>query len=382
MTGVPSSRRVFLLALSLVFAAQVGITISLPSLPTIARDLDTSAEMAALSLSAYVLGTAGLLPLWGAAADRWGRRPVLLAALALFAPTSVALGFATDPDLFVALRLVEGVGAGGGAIVGRIVLRDTWQGAELARRFALLSASFIVALGGGQFLGARLDAAGLWRWEFFGLAGLAGVALLASRGLDLVRGRTGGRLIDSFAAYPGLLRLPAFLRPALAGALGYGALLAFQQAGPFILVGRLGETAARVGDVGLLTAAFYFTGSMAVGRLVLRLGQQRMLAAGLLLVLATGLAGLTLEPSLLAFAMLSAVLALGQAVSFPTSMAIAASSSPEHGVQATALCSFLQQVVAGLAAAAVALLPQGSLATTAAAAALLGAFAVFLAARR
>lgn len=386
MNRPPAPTRVFLLALCLVFGAQLGITISLPSLPAIAAELGLDGHKAALSVSLYLLGVSAPLPLWGAAADRWGRARVLQAALATFALSSVALALATDGDLFVALRLVEGIGAGGCAVCGRIVSRDMWQGPELARRFAHLSASYIVSLGGGQFVGARLDALGLWRAEFLVLAAIAAAAALAMRGLKLAPGRAGVRLVDSLRAYPALLRLPAFVAPAMVGAFGYAAVLIFQQSSPFLLVETYGLDATSVGDVGLLTAVAYFAGSLLVARLVRRAGQRAMLVLGAGLTFATGLAGLALAATghagAAAFAALFVALMFGQAISFPPSLSIAASASPERGAQATALAGFLQQTFGALMAAAAALAVTAGFAVPVAAAAGFGALALAMAARR
>ncbi len=378
--------RIFTLALCLVFGTQVGITISLPSLPAIATELGMGEHMATLSLSLYLLGVSAPLPLWGAAADRWGRRPVLRTALATFVLTSLALAATTDGDLFVALRLVQGIAAGGCAVCGRILARDAWQGPELARRFAHLSASYIVSLGGGQFVGARLDALGLWRAEFLVLAGIACTAALAMRGLPMALGHAGARFVDSLKAYPALLRMPAFVAPAMVGAFGYAAVLIFQQSSPFLLVETYGLAATVVGDLGLLTAFSYFAGSIVVARLVLRTGQRPMLILGAALTFATGAAGLGAAAAGLAgavaFAALYVALMFGQAISFPPSLSIAASASPERGAQATALAGFVQQTFGALMAAGAAALASGGFAVPVAAAAGFGALAVASAMRR
>lgn len=386
MATVGSPTRIFAAALSLVFGAQLGISISLPSLPTIARELDMTAHAAEMSISLYVIGISASLPLWGAASDRWGRRRVLAAALLLFAVASLAIAFAENPETFLCLRLVEGIGAGGCAISGRIVVRDNWQDAEFARRVAYLSLSYVVALGGGQFLGARMETLGLWRFEFALLSLLPLVAALALRGVPLAAGRPGGRLAEAFAAYPALLRMPAFLAPAMAGGLGYAALLSLQQAGPFLLVERFGEPATRVGDAGLAAALAYFAGSLVVGRLVVRTGQHAMLLAGSACVLAVGLAGvlpgLSGPGNALAFISLLAGISFAQAILFPPSFSLAANVPGDHGAQATAFAGFLQQTFAALAAAAVALLPNDGILVPATAAAGFGALALLLAARR
>ncbi len=70
------------------------------------------------------------------------------------------------------------VGAGGAAIIARIIVRDNWSGDELARRLSVLSIAFITALGGGQFVGGLLSQYSHWQMGFV-LMGATGLAILA-----------------------------------------------------------------------------------------------------------------------------------------------------------------------------------------------------------
>lgn len=361
-TTAPSHARIFALTTCLVFTTQLGITIDLPSLGSIARDLGMTGSGAEISVSAYVIGVAAPIPIWGFVADRWGRRATMYAAASLFIACSLLLTVATDPWMFIALRLLQGIGGGGCSIVGRILARDTWEGPELARRFAFLSVSYIVALGGGQFLGALFERHDLWRLEFVLLAAMALAALGMSAGLKLAPGSPPRPLGETIGIYVDLMRLPSFLAPTMAGGLSYASLLAYQQTSPLLLGAAYGANAADIGNVGLLTAAAYFAGSLALGHFVMRTGQERMLEAGSLIIAGAGAAGIlwaTAETPFAAFVAFYALVSFGQAVMFPGSMSLAIGAAPERGVYATALCSFLHQIVAGLLAACVSLLPHG-----------------------
>ena len=142
------------LSCALVFLTQLGVTLYLPSLPDIAAALAMAREQAALSLLAYFLGSAAPILFWGAAADRFGRKPVLALSLLLFGAASVVAACADGGPAFIAARLVQGIGAGGASTIGRILVRDGASGPLLARNLSYLSFSFVSALGGGQFLGA------------------------------------------------------------------------------------------------------------------------------------------------------------------------------------------------------------------------------------
>lgn len=111
----------------------------------------------------------------------------------------------------LALRALQGVGAGGAAIIARIIVRDNWSGDELARRLSVLSIAFITALGGGQFVGGLLSQYSHWQMGFvlMGATGLAILALMTT--LPLEAGRDRGPRPAMTATYFAILRRPGFL---------------------------------------------------------------------------------------------------------------------------------------------------------------------------
>lgn len=358
------------LSCALVFLTQLGVTLYLPSLPDIAAALHLAPRQAALSLLAYFLGCAAPILFWGAAAERYGRKPVLLLSLALFGLASLAAALAPGGAVFIAARLLQGVGAGGAATVGRILVRDGASGPQLARNLSYLSFAFVSALGGGQFLGGLMQQYAHWQAEFLLLAVL-GATLAALALLTPMRGA--GRIEQTHLGnYLALLREAAFLRPMLAGALGYASLVFLQEIGPYLFQRQLGLNARQYGNIGLLLGLAYFCGSALVNRLALRLGYTRLMRAGLLAMLAAGalllgvggaaqgrLDGAAVLPlALLVYAAIS----LGQAVLFPSSMAAALDAAQGRGGHATALFGFgVQMIATGIGSLAL-VIPHQSLA--------------------
>jgi len=131
----------------LVFMTQMATTIYLPSLPAVERELGISRSYAALSVSLFVIAAAAPVLLWGRAAERYGRRTAVLASLALFVVASALLTVNTSAAGLLILRSLQGIGAGGAAILARIFVRDLGDGEVLARRLSVLSIAFVVALG-------------------------------------------------------------------------------------------------------------------------------------------------------------------------------------------------------------------------------------------
>ncbi|WP_392587379.1 MFS transporter [Serratia ureilytica] len=352
------------LACLLVFMAQMATTVYLPSLPTVMRELAMSRRATELSISIFVIGAALPVLFWGAAADRFGRRAPLTLSLFLFIGCSGLLALCSNGAQLLTLRALQGVGAGGAAIIARIIVRDNWSGDELARRLSVLSIAFITALGGGQFIGGLLSQYAHWQMGFvlMGATGLIILALMATLPLEV--GRAGGVRPAMAATYFAILRRPGFFWPACVGGLGFATTVTLQEVSPFVMQQEFGLNVTAFGALGLVIGVAYFSGALTVNRTVARLGGKKLMQAGSgIVALATvailllwwsgvlaGLSGMAL------FIALYCLTIFGQAVLFPNSMAMAVSDAKEYGAYAMALCGFLQQCLAGVAAAGAVLL--------------------------
>ncbi|MCW6015364.1 MFS transporter [Serratia sp. CY81684] len=356
--------RTMTLACLLVFMAQMATTVYLPSLPTVMRELAMSRRATELSISIFVIGAALPVLFWGAAADRFGRRAPLTLSLLLFIGCSGLLALCSNGTQLLALRALQGVGAGGAAIIARIIVRDNWSGDELARRLSVLSIAFITALGGGQFIGGLLSQYSHWQMGFvlMGATGLAILALMAT--LPLEAGRARGPRPAMAATYFAILRRPGFFWPACVGGLGFATTVTLQEVSPFVMQQGFGLNVTAFGALGLVIGVAYFSGALAVNRTVARVGGKKLMQTGSgIVALATAailllwwsgiLAGLS---GMAVFIALYCLTIFGQAVLFPNSMAMAVSDAKEHGAYAMALCGFLQQCLAGVAAAGAVLL--------------------------
>ncbi|EMF05359.1 major facilitator transporter [Serratia marcescens VGH107] len=352
------------LACLLVFMAQMATTVYLPSLPTVMRELAMSRRATELSISIFVIGAALPVLFWGAAADRFGRRAPLTLSLLLFIGCSGLLALCSNGTQLLALRALQGVGAGGAAIIARIIVRDNWSGDELARRLSVLSIAFITALGGGQFVGGLLSQYSHWQMGFvlMGATGLAILALMVT--LPLEAGRARGPRPAMAATYFAILRRPGFFWPACVGGLGFATTVTLQEASPFVMQQGFGLNVTAFGALGLVIGVAYFSGALTVNRTVARVGGKKLMQTGSgIVALATAailllwwsgiLAGLS---GMAVFIALYCLTIFGQAVLFPNSMAMAVSDAKEHGAYAMALCGFLQQCLAGVAAAGAVLL--------------------------
>lgn len=178
-------RNFLALAIALLMFPQIAQTLYSPALGDIGSVFAVGPQAVAQTLSVYFLAFAFGVVVWGRACDRFGRRPVMLAGLALYA---VAMLIGLRVSSFNALLWVQGLAAFGasvGSVVTQTVLRDRFKGAELAQVFSLVGialaaspaiglfsgASLVQAFGYRGVLGALgLLATCLWLWSWYGLA--------------------------------------------------------------------------------------------------------------------------------------------------------------------------------------------------------------------
>ncbi|EKO3386563.1 MFS transporter [Vibrio fluvialis] len=354
------STRLLLLSCSLVLMAQMSTTLYLPALPLVASELNISRYGAELSISLFVFGAALPVIYWGHAAEKYGRKSALSLALLLFIGACLSLYVAQSLTQLLLARVIQGAAAGGAAIIARIVIRDYWSGDVLAQKLSLLSMAFIAALGLGQFVGSLLTLYIDWRVGFLLLALIALLALLTTSRFPLKGPAQPQHAPGAFSThYLTILQDKGFLVPCVQGGLGFATIVTLQQASPFVFAETLDLSSQWFGVFGLAIGLVYLLGSLHVKRHVTRIGSQPMLrrgaycvAMGALLMLGLWLLSDTLPPHVLTGGYLALYLVIiwGQAVIFPNSMSLAASHSAHSGARSIALCGFLQQSMAGVAA--------------------------------
>lgn len=354
------NRTTLIITCTTVFLAQLGMSIYLPALPDIARDLGADASRISWGLSVYLIGMALPMLLWGSVSQRLGRKPVLLAALGLYGLSNLALPLGTTVEAFLTLRLIQGIGASGISVMARVLIRDSFSGDLLAKALSWISIAFVIALGIGQYLGSLIQVAFGWEAIFYGLGAVSlAMAVAVSRvGFPVLTESSHGQ--SAWRVYGRILRYRGFLLPALAGGLGYGVIVAFNTAAPLILQESFHWSAIEYGLLGWPISAAYLFGALAVNAFVLRTGQRRLMSWGIALVLggsATMLLGsVALSSVALLFWLPYCFAVFGQSLNYPISLSLANEGSPVAGAYAMALSGFLHQLMASAIGAMASLL--------------------------
>ena len=182
-SGVPLARRPLILAacMAATFMAAVEATIIATAMPAIAARLG-GFSLYAWVFSAYMLGQAVTIPIYGRLADLYGRRRVFYAGAAIFLLGSTLCGLAGSMAQLVVFRAIQGLGAGGVQPIANTIVGDIYSPVERARVQGMLSGVFGVSAVIGPSLGAFIVQYGAWPLVFWmnlpiGAAAIAMIAL-------------------------------------------------------------------------------------------------------------------------------------------------------------------------------------------------------------
>ena len=360
----------------------LSVDFYLPALPRLTSDYHASASAGQLTLTACVLGLAfGQLAL-GPLSDRFGRRPPLLAGLALYCAASLACAVAPSIWVLVLLRLVQGLSGAAGIVVARAVVRDLVSGVAAARLFSILMlvlgvVPIVAPLAGGELLRATS-----WRGLFVILAVvdaaiLAATALWLRETLPPARRRSRGEASAGFAA---LVRDRRFVSYAAVLGLAFAAMFSYIAGSSFVLQDVYRVSPQLYGGVFALNALGIVLCSLLNRRLVERVGPARMLQVGVVAgatagaaLLAVVLAGGVGLPGILP-CLFVVVASIGFVI--PNSTTLALADHPRSAGSASALLGASQFGLGAAAAPLVGLAGRGSATPMALAISLFGAAAV------
>ncbi len=163
----------------------LAIDSMLPALPAIGRSLGVEDEnRRQWIVTAYLLGFGGAQIVYGPLADRFGRKPVLMAGVAAYVLFSAGAAFSTSFTALLIARALMGVGAAATRVLAVSVVRDCYSGRDMARVMSLAFIVFLAVPILAPSIGQIIMLFGPWRWVFGGL-GLFGAAVLLWTALRL-----------------------------------------------------------------------------------------------------------------------------------------------------------------------------------------------------
>ncbi len=177
--GVSMAALTFVLA-ALSWIGPFSIDTYLPSLPHISESLKASAAHVQQTMTAFMFSFA-VMSLWhGAISDAYGRRRITLIALSIYSLASVGCALSGSVHILLAFRAIQGATAGVGAVVGRAVVRDLFEGAAAQRLMSYVATIFTIAPVMAPLVGGYLQVHFGWRSIFYFLVLLSVFLVLCS----------------------------------------------------------------------------------------------------------------------------------------------------------------------------------------------------------
>jgi DHA1 family bicyclomycin/chloramphenicol resistance-like MFS transporter len=365
----------------------LSVDMYLASLPDIGRRLAASEAEVQLSLSFYLVGFAIGQIIYGPISDRYGRRPVLLLALAVFTVASGVCAAAPSIGVLNAARFCQALGGAGTVVLARAVARDLYEGAAVARELSRMAAVMALAPLVAPLIGGVLQTYFGWRANFvvlaaFGAAAATLVWLLLPESLR--RQGEAASIASNLRAFPTFLTDRVFLAHAAILVCAFGGLFAWISGAAFVLQDLYGFTPMEFGLAFAAGSAGYLAGTWVAMRQVARLGLDRTMGLGALLLAGGGAAsmlaptlGLTAAAAMLLVAAIAIFLA-GLGLTLPQAQAGALMPFPERAGTAWSLVGALQQISGAAVGAVVGQLLGQSAWPLAAAMAIMGCLALVI----
>ena len=163
----PTPRLVLLFAalMMVMLLAALSQTILSTALPTMVGELGGVDHMSWI-ITAYILASTVMMPVYGRISDLLGRKPILLAAVVLFIVGSLIGAAAQTMGVLIAARVVQGLGGGGLMILSQAAIADVVPARERGKYMGVMGAVFAVSSVAGPLLGGWLTEGPGWRWAF------------------------------------------------------------------------------------------------------------------------------------------------------------------------------------------------------------------------
>jgi len=352
-----STKRLTLLAIlvALVALGQLTFNIYLPSIPKIAQAFQVSNVQIQYTITLYLIAFAIGQLFTGMLSDRFGRKPVLLAGLCLYAASSLLCAFAGSLITLIAGRILQAIGGCTGFVIARAVVRDMTDQNSAASMLGYITMAMVVAPTIAPTVGGYLTDNFGWQTIFifltvFCLATLLAVTLKLP---ETNKTRTKSLHIkEQMGNYGQLLRSTPFLGYALTASFASSTFFAFASGSPHIMINMLGLSAAEYGAYFAFGPAGFMVGNFISGRLSVKYGTDRLIdignliaIAGALLMLSFVMAGI-FTPLSLSAPFFFVTLSNGLAVT--NSIAGAISINPKLAGTAAGLAGFMQMSTAAI----------------------------------
>lgn len=337
-----------------------------PAFPDIAGQFAVGKVAMQQTISVYLFAYAAMSLLHGPLSDAIGRRRVIIGGLTIFSLASAGCALAPSMGWLLFFRLLQGLSAGVGMIVGRAVIRDVFDGHDAQRLMSQVSMIFALAPAIAPVIGGWLLGWAGWRaifWFLTVFGALIGLAVLRALPETHPRhARKPFRASDLWHGNVAMARDRVFLRLSLIASCNFGALFVYISAAPAFVLDILHFNAQQFAWFFAPMISGMMLGAFTSGRLAGRVTGSTLATAGFATCISAALINLlhnllSTAPTL-AWAVLPLALnAFGVALAFPIITLLILDRYPRQRGAASSLQAFislgLNAIIAGVIAAAI-----------------------------
>ena len=346
----------------------IAMTICLPSMQEWGALFGASQAQVQLTFSGFVVAYGVCQLVYGPLSDRYGRKGILVIGLGLLALGSLIAALAPNLHVLILGRVLQGVGSAAGAVVGRAMVQDQYQGSQRTKVMAYVGMSMGLSPPFAAVIGGQLHVRFGWQSNFILVMVVALVLLVAAVRTLPARTTTtplsGHWLSDMLSAYATLLQQRTLVLYVLLLCTATAAFYVFLSGAPIVLR-SYGVGPDGIGWYIMVVPLAYMTGNFLTSRLIHGKGERWVMAvgqaatvAGVLLMLGLALMGLHVP---LAFTVPLMLLGVGHGLLVPPTLAGTVGVIPALAGSAAALAGLMQQLMGALGAYSVGLVShQGS----------------------
>ncbi len=352
----------FLILMLMTAAGSFSMQVFLPALPAIQHSFGVSQSFVQLTLSLSMVSIAVSTLFYGPLADRYGRKPVLVAGMLLFLAGSLLSTFAPSVTLLIVGRVAQAAGAAAGMVLSRTIIRDVYGAEDAPKAINYLTIAMVIAPMVAPVIGGFLTEGFGWRANFAATAALALLVGALVVGLlhetlssaERARFREGSIARSALGGLRQVARSRRFWGYTLISSFSMAIFFAFVAGAPYLMSGLLQRPPSEYGLWFLGIPGMFAGGSFAATRLLNTLGLDRSIVLGgimgaFALAVAAGLYGLFgLSPALLFLP--AYAIAFFQGMIIPNGVAGAINASPGAFGAASGLVGFVQMTVSAGAA--------------------------------
>lgn len=297
VVALPSSNMLALMLAGLAMLGPFSVDTYLPAFPNIETSLGASLIQVQQTLTAYMFSFAIMILWHGSLSDAFGRRNIILMSLAVFAVATLGCAAAHSVEYLWAFRMLQGLSAGAGVVVGRAIIRDVYSDIPAARLLSLVTMIFSIAPAIAPILGGWIVKLYDWRTIFLVLFAYTSLLLwFCYKKLPEtlpIEKRTPFNPQFLASSYKQIFRSPIFQMKSGAIAFNFAGLFLYVAAAPVFITKHLGLGPDKFAWQFIPAVGGIFLGALAANRLAGKIAISKLMFIGYFLLIGASIANVT-----------------------------------------------------------------------------------------